>query len=259
MLDVKYERRGVALWIVIDREERRNSLNEDVARGIADGLRLAQDDRSIRAVVLTGAGDRVFCAGGDVKPDAEGNPFDADPAQPRNPIVELFKEMERCDVPIVARVNGHAFGGGFGLVCACDMAVAAEEAKLGTPEARIGLFPMMILPYMLRVVPRRALLEMCVTGEPWTAAEAKAMGIVNHVAPAAELDEKLDWFLARFTDNSPTAVRLGKHALHAIQDMTLPQSLDFAQNFLAQMARTEDAREGFRAFNERRTPEWPAR
>ncbi|HKU97036.1 MAG TPA: enoyl-CoA hydratase-related protein [Vineibacter sp.] len=259
MLDVKYERRGVALWIVIDREERRNALNEDVARGIADGIRLAQEDRSIRAVVLTGAGERVFCAGGDVKPDAEGNPFDADPAQPRNPVVELFKEMERCDVPIVARVNGHAYGGGFGLVCACDLAVATEDAKLGTPEARIGLFPMMILPYMLRVVPRRALLEMCVTGEPWTAAEAKALGIVNHVAPAAELDDKLDWLLARFTDNSPTAVRLGKHALHAIQDMTLPQSLDFAQNFLAQMARTEDAREGFRAFNERRTPDWPGR
>ncbi len=259
MLDVTCERRGAALWIIIDREERRNALNEDVARGISDGIRLAQDDRSIRAVVLTGAGDRVFCAGGDVTPDAEGNPFDADPAQPRNPIVELFKEMERCDVPIVARVNGHAFGGGFGLMCACDMAVAAEEAKLGTPEARIGLFPMMILPYMLRVVPRRALLEMCVTGEPWTAAEAKALGIVNHVAPAAELDDKLDWFLARFTDNSPTAVRLGKHALHAIQDMTLPQSLDFAQNFLVQMARTEDAREGFRAFNERRRPNWPGR
>lgn len=259
MVDVKCERRGVALWIVIDREERRNALNEDVARDIADGIRQAQDDRSICAVVLTGAGDRVFCAGGDVKPDAEGNPFDTDPAQPRHPVVELFKEMERCDVPIVARVNGHAYGGGFGLVCACDMAVAAEEAKLGTPEARIGLFPMMILPYMLRVVPRRALLEMCVTGEPWTAAEAKALGIVNHVAPAAELDAKLDWFLARFTDNSPTAVRLGKHALHAVQDMTLPQSLDFAQNFLAQMARTQDAREGFRAFNERRRPAWPGR
>jgi enoyl-CoA hydratase/carnithine racemase len=259
MADVRYERRGAVLWITIDREERRNALNEDVANGIADGVRLAQGDRSVRAIVLTGAGDRVFCAGGDVKPDAEGNPFEIDPAQPRNPVVELFKEMERCDVPIVARVNGHAYGGGFGLVCACDMAVASEDASLGTPEARIGLFPMMILPYMLRVVPRRALLEMCVTGEPWTAAEARALGIVNHVAPAAELDGKLDWFLQRFTGNSPTAVRLGKHALHAIADMTLPQSLDFAQSFLAQMARTQDAREGFRAFNERRRPDWPAR
>ncbi len=259
MSDVRCERRGAALWITIDREARRNALNEDVANGIAEGVRAAQTDRSVRAVVLTGAGDRIFCAGGDVKPDAEGNPFDTDPAQPRNPVVELFKEMERCDVPIVARVNGHAFGGGFGLVCACDLAVAAEEAKLGTPEARIGLFPMMILPYMLRVVPRRALLEMCVTGEAWTAAEAKALGIVNHVAPAAQLDEKLDWFLQRFTGNSPTAVRLGKHALHAVQDMTLPQSLDFAQSFLAQMARTQDAREGFTAFNERRPPDWPAR
>lgn len=259
MSGVKSERRGVALWLTIGREARRNSLNEEVARGLAAGIREAQEDRSVRAVVLTGAGDKVFCAGGDVKPDAEGNPFDYDPARPRNPIVDLFKEMEQCDVPIVARVNGHAYGGGFGLVCACDMAVASAEAKLGTPEAKIGLFPMMILPYMMRVIPRRVLYEMCVTGEPLTAQEAKALGIVNHVAPAGELDAKLDWFLARFVENSPTAVRLGKHAFHAIQDMTLGQSLEFAQSFLGHMARTGDAREGFRAFNERRKPDWPAR
>lgn len=259
MQEVRVERRGAALWITIDREARRNSLNGDVANAMADGIRQAQRDREVRAVVITGAGDKVFCAGGDVKPDAHGNPFHYEPSQPRNPVVDLFKEMEQCDVPIVARINGHAFGGGFGLVCACDMAIASAEARLGTPEAKIGLFPMMILPYMMRVIPRRVLYEMCVTGEPLSATEAKALGIVNHVAAPGELDAKLDWFLDRFTGNSPTAIRLGKHAFHTIQDMTLPQSLDFAQSFLGHMARTEDVREGFAAFNERRKPEWPGR
>ena len=183
---VRTERRGAVSWLIIDREERRNALNEEVVHGITEGIRAAEAAGDVRVIVLTGAGDKVFCAGGDLKPSAEGNPFEVDPAQPRNPVIDLFKCMEQATLPIVARVNGHALGGGFGLVCACDMAVASETARLGTPEARLGLFPMMILPYMLRVVPRRRLLEMCMTAEPWTAQEAFELGIVNYIAPPAE-------------------------------------------------------------------------
>ena len=256
---VRVERRGAASWIIIDRETRKNALNEIVVRGIADGIRQAEAAGDVRAIVLTGAGDKVFCAGGDLKPSAEGNPFEADPSEPRNPVIDLFKCMEQSTLPIIARVNGHALGGGFGLVCACDMAVASETARLGTPEARVGLFPMMILPYMQRVVPRRRLLEMCMTAEPWTAREACELGIVNYVAPPAELDGKLDWLLARVIASSPTAIRLGKTAFHAIQDMALPQAFEYTQAVLPHMARTEDAREGFRAFNERRAPKWTGR
>jgi enoyl-CoA hydratase/carnithine racemase len=256
---VRTERRGAVSWIIIDREERKNALNEEVVRGITDGIRTAEAAGDIRAIVLTGAGDKVFCAGGDLKPSAEGNPFEADPAQPRNAVIDLFKCMEQATLPIVARVNGHALGGGFGLVCACDMAVASETARLGTPEARVGLFPMMILPYMLRVVPRRRLLEMCMTAEPWTAREAFEIGIVNYIAPPTELDSKLDWLLQRVIASSPTAIRLGKTAFHAIQDLPVGPAFEYTQAILPQMARTEDAREGFRAFNERRKPNWTGR
>ena len=258
MQEVRQERRGAALWLTINREERRNALNEAVLTGLREGVAGARIEDGIRAVVLTGAG-KVFCAGGDLKPDANGDPFRVDPAEVENPVVSLFKAMIDCAVPVIARVNGHALAGGFGLVCACDFAIAADNAKLGTPESRIGLFPMMILPWMLRTVPRRKLMEICVTGDPITAAEALTHGILNHVVPAENLDEKVEQLVTSITASSPGAVRMGRRALAMMDTLPLGQSLEYAQRVLPQMARTEDAREGFRAFNEKRPPVWTGR
>ncbi len=253
---VLLEKRGRVQWILINRPDRRNAFNEAVAAGIADGLREAQTDSEMRAVVLTGVGDKAFCAGGDMQPAADGSPFEANPAHPENPVIELFKEFERCNLPTIARVNGHALAGGLGLVCACDLAVAAESATLGVPESSIGLFPMMILPYMLRTMPRRKLFEWCITGVRWSAAEALAVDLLNYTAPDTELDAKLDWLLGRIVDKSPTAIRLGKLGLHAVQDMTIPQAFEYTQLMLPNMAKTRDAKEGFAAFVEKRSPEW---
>jgi enoyl-CoA hydratase/carnithine racemase len=258
MTEVHRERRGAALWLTINREERRNALNEAVLRALRDGILGANTEEGVRAVVITGAG-KVFCAGGDLKPDANGDPFRVDPAEVDNPVVELFRAISSCAVPVIARVNGHALAGGFGLVCACDFAIVADGAKLGTPEARIGLFPMMILPWMMRSIPRRKLLEICVTGEPITAAEALQHGIVNHVVSREELDAKVDALVASIVASSPTAIRMGRRALAMMDTLPLDQSLEYAQRVLPQMARTEDAREGFRAFNEKRAPVWPGR
>ena len=156
----------------------------------------------------------------------------------------------------VARVNGAAMAGGLGLVCACDFAIAGDQVRFGVPETRIGLFPMMILPYMMRVIPRRKLMEMCITGELINAEEALAIGILNYVVPAAELDAKLDWLLGRICDKSPTAIRIGKQVFHAIEDMTLDQSFELTQVMLPVMAMSEDAKEGFAAFNQKRSPNW---
>lgn len=252
------ERRDAVLWITIDRPERRNALNNEVLRGIASGLRDVRDDNSTRAIVITGSGDRAFCAGGDLGSDS-GSPFEFDPARPRNPMIELFTEFEACEVPTIARINGHALAGGLGLVCACDLAVATDKATLGVPETAVGLFPMMILPYLQRTLPHRKLMEWCITGMRWSAAEALEAGLLNYVVPSEQLDEKMDWLLARILDKSPTAIRLGKMAFHAIQDMTLPQAFEYTQLMLPTMSRTEDAAEGFRAFREKRSPDWPGR
>jgi len=253
---VRVQREDVVLTIVIDREERRNALNEAVARQISAGLDAAEADRAVRAVVLTGAGDKAFCAGGDLQPAADGAPFTIDAADPRHYVAQLLRRMDSCRLPLIARVNGHALAGGFGLMCACDLVVAREDALLGVPEVKVGLFPMMILPYLLRVVPYRAMMDMCLTGEPIAAADAVHDRIVNYAVPGAELDAKTSWLLERITTKSPTGIRLGKQALSKIREMATDSALEYAQFMLANMARTKDAREGFAAFNERRAPGW---
>ena len=259
MPDVRCERKGQALWLTIDREERRNALNEGVFDGLRAGIAQAEASPEVRAVVITGAGEKAFCAGGDLKPNAEGDPFTVDPAERDNPAVKLFRAIVDSRVPVIARVNGHALAGGFGQVCACDFAVVADHARLGVPEARIGIFPMMILPFMLRTISRRKLLELCVTGEPVSAAEALAHGMVNYVVPRANLDEKVDALLASIVASSPTAIGMGRRALAMIDGVSLEAGLEYAQRVLPQMARTQDAREGFRAFNEKRSPVWTGR
>ena len=254
---VTREVREAVHWIWIDREERRNALNTEVVEAIGEGIVAAEGDPACRAIVLTGAGDRAFCAGGDLG-GGHDSPFGAHP-DPRHPIIRMFRKMEACPLPIVARVNGHALAGGLGLLCACDMAVAVSTARFGTPEVGVGLYPMMILPYLQRVLPLRKLFELCLTGEPIDAAEAKELGLVNHVVPPAELDQKLGWLLARITPKSPTAIRLGKIGFHALRDMTMDQAFEYAQLMIARMSGTEDAKEGFAAFREKRPPAWTGR
>ena len=259
MNPVETVRDGSVLTIRINRPELRNALNEAVALGIESALDAAEADAGIRAVVLTGAGDKAFCAGGDLRPAADGTPFTIDAADPRHYVARLLRRMEACRLPLIARVNGHALAGGMGLVCACDMAVMVDSALIGVTEVRVGLFPAMILPFLLRVVPPRRMMELCITGEPVTGAEAAAERWVNYAVPADQLDDKMAWLLGRITDKSPTGIRLGKQGLRKVREMATDPALEYAQFMLANMARTEDAREGFKAFAEKRKPEWTGR
>lgn len=249
---VLIEHRDAVCWITINREARRNALNEEVVRTIDQAIDAATRDGESRAIVITGTGDRAFCAGADLAKNAKGAAFAIDYARPRHYVVDLFKRLQECTLPVIARVNGHVMAGGFGLLCACDLAIAADDIRIGTTEPKIGMTPMMILPYMLRVLPPRRLQEMCITGEQFTAQDALAWGVVNYVVPRAELDAKLDWLLARITDKSPTALRLGKQAYNAMRDMGLRESLEYAQVMVPTMASTGDAREGMASFQEKR-------
>lgn len=259
MAAIETDRDGSVLTIRINRPALRNALNEEVSQGIIAALDQAEADAGVRAVVLTGAGDRAFCAGGDLRPAADGTPFTIDAADPRHHVAAMLRRMDACRLPLIARVNGHALAGGMGLVCACDLAVMVDNALIGVTEVRVGLFPAMILPYLLRVLPMRRMMELCLTGEPVTGAEAAAEGWINHAVPAAELDAKVEWLLGRITDKSPTGIRLGKQGLAKVRDMGTESALEYAQFLLANMARTEDAREGFAAFAEKRPPQWTGR
>jgi enoyl-CoA hydratase/carnithine racemase len=167
--------------------------------------------------------------------------------------------MDRCNLPIIARVNGGAFGGGVGLVCACDFAVSVDTAKFGTTEARVGVFPMMILPLLMRVISRRRLQEMCFFAERFDAHEALRLEIVNRVVAEDVLDAAVDELVAKLVANSPVALRMGRRAFAAMSDLSLHDALNLAQTILPIMSQSEDTKEGMLAFAERRSPQWPNR
>jgi enoyl-CoA hydratase/carnithine racemase len=250
------EQRDHAHVITIDRPDQRNALNEAVGAGLVTALDAAEADPACRVIVLTGRGDKAFCAGGDLKSTGGDAPLDVAPSDPRNFVVALLGRMAACRLPIIARVNGHALAGGLGLVCACDLAVTTERATFGTPEVGVGLFPMMILPVLARMLPARKLLELCLTGDPITAQEALAVGLVNRVVAHDQLDAATDALVAKVCSRSPTAIRLGKQAAHAMRDMALGEALDYAQLMFALMAQTRDTAEGIAAFRARREPTW---
>jgi enoyl-CoA hydratase/carnithine racemase len=167
--------------------------------------------------------------------------------------------MDRCNLPIIARVNGSAFGGGLGLICACDFAVAADTAKFGTTEAKVGVFPMMILPVLMRVIPRRRLQEMCFFAHRFSALEAQQFDIVNEVVPASELDTAVNAMVEKLAANSPVALRIGRRAISAVTDLSFSDALNLTQAVLPILSQSEDTKEGMKAFAERRAPVWPGR
>ena len=257
MTDVLIEKRGPVLWITINREERRNAMNDAVNEAISAGLTQATDDPDILAVVLTGAGDMAFCAGADLS--SGSGSFKYDYSKVGFPFVKLMKQARDLTVPLIARVNGHAMAGGLGMVGMCDMAIAVDNARFGMPEVKIGLFPMQIMAVLQSLIPPRKLYEMALTGEPITAEEALAFGLLNYVVPAAELDAKLDWLLSRLLDKSPTAIRKGKHAMRVTEQLNFDQSAVFMESQIGTLALTEDAAEGRASFIEKRKPVWPGR
>lgn len=251
--------RGAACIITIDRAAEHNTMTDLVMEQLIQAFKQAEAMPGVRAIVLTGAGEKTFCAGGKLKPGADGSPFALEPGRFDNPVAELFRAMDRCNLPIIARVNGSAFGGGVGLICACDFAIAVDSAKFGTTEAKVGVFPMMILPVLMRVIPRRRLLEMCFLAHRFSAAEAREFDIVNQVVPAAVLDAAVDAMVEALAANSPVALRIGRRAISATTDLSFNDALNLAQAILPVLAQSEDAREGMKAFAERRPPIWPGR
>jgi enoyl-CoA hydratase/carnithine racemase len=255
--DLRSERRGHALWLTIDRPARRNAISPAVIAGIAAGLREAQADDAIRAVVITGAGDQAFCAGADLSKGSGS--FQFDPSRPHLEYADLLRQAWTCTVPMIARVNGHCLAGGMGLFALCDLAVAADHASFGLPEVKVGVFPAQVLSVLQHLIGPRLLAELCLTGEPFDAHRAERIGLVNHVVPAGELDAKTEWLVARVVDKSPTANRRGKAMMRAAFDMSFEQAISYLESQIVTLALTEDAKEGRAAFVEKRAPNWTGR
>ena len=248
------EMRGPVMWLTINREERRNSISPGVLAGLGAALARANQDRAVRAVVITGAGTRAFCAGADLQ---SGKFFKFDYSEPYVGLANLFRQARQSTVPLIARVNGACMAGGMGIMGMCDMAVASPGAIFGLPEVKVGLFPAQVLSVIGNLVPRRVLAEMCLTGEPLTAEQALKYDIVNHVSD--DLDAGVEWMLGRMLDKSPAAIRRGLYTMKKIEAMAFEESMSFTESQISLFALTEDAAEGQLAFREKRKPVWAAK
>ena len=248
------ERREGVLWLTLQREERRNALSPGLLADLSTALAEAQADRSLRAIVLTGAGSQAFCAGADLQ---SGQSFAFDYSEPTGAFARLLRQARALHLPMVARVNGACLAGGMGLLATCDLAVAAPHATFGLPEVKVGLFPAQVLAVLQHLLPRRQLAELCLTGEPLTSAHALYLGLVNYVDE--DLDGRTAWLLARLVDKSPAGQRRGLYTLRAIESMAFEEAMAFCESQIALAARTEDAREGLAAFAQKRKPQWTGR
>ena len=254
---VSYEVAGAVARITIDDESRRNPMSNEVMSELASRVRNASDDPAVRVIVITGAGDRAFSAGGDLSGGFVDDPI-PDHAE-RNALADLLRAVRESPKPVVARVNGAALGGGFGLAVACDVTIAADDAKLGAPEVNLGLWPMMISAVLLRAMPTKALVEMMLTGRVVTAVSAAELGLVTRAVERGSLDDEVDAVVAALVEKSPAALALGKRALAAVSDLDFDSALDHLHIGLTAVALTDDAGEGVSAFLDKRDPEWRGR
>lgn len=253
--EVRYQVAAQRAVITIDRPAVRNALGAQTIAELLAALERADRDPEVRALVITGGGEKVFCAGGDLSSMAPPDGF-LSGHENRAGYGRLLEALSRLGKPSVARVNGHVMAGGVGLMLACDLAVMAEEAELGLPEADRGLFPMMVTALLQRHLGRKRALELLLTGARLDAKTALAWGLVNRVAPRAELDAAVERLTSLLVNKSPATLRLGRRAYFTAEDLAFAPALDHLNSQLSLNTLLEDASEGVTAFLEKRSPQW---
>src|SRR5918995_3123810 len=194
-------------------------------------MKRARDDEEARTVVLTGAGDKVFCAGADLGGFAADAPL-VSKHFASDLFLEFFRLMPRLGKPSLCAANGHVLAGGLGLALSCDLLIAKQGASFGTPEINVGAFPYMIMSIIYRNVPRKKVNEMMLLGEQMSAEDAVAHGLANKVVPPGEFDAAVDEWAAKLASKSPVLMRLGHDAVDRQQDMALDDALEYLRSQL---------------------------
>lgn len=251
--------RGHVATIELNRPEQRNALTSGMLRDLHAAFQWCREAADVRVVVLTGAGDRAFCAGADLA-SFTVQMAELERHQERRQIADLFLLLEDLGKPLLGRINGHALAGGFGLACACDLLLAVEGATFATPEVNIGIWPAIIQAVLARNLPRKVMLEMLLLGERWSAAQMKEVGLVNRVVgDLGELDALTEEISAGLASKSPLVLRLGRDSFYRQQDMEFRAALEYLRSQLTLVSLSEDSREGVTAFFEKRQPEFKGR
>jgi len=256
--ELEYEVVDGVARATINRPERRNAMSFEVMSGLRDAVARARDDADVRTLVITGAGDKAFCAGADLGSMA-GSEGEIAAHDGRGLLADLFRDLWNLGKPTIARVRGYALAGGFGLAMACDLVVAADDAVFGTPEINVGLWPYMITVPLLRSMPPRIALELMATGRRVDSEEALRIGFVNRVVSVDQLDDAVDELARDLASKSPLIMRLGRAAFYRVLEMDADEALDYLQSMLTITSLSEDTAEGIAAFAEKRRPEWRGR
>ena len=259
LLDALYEAGddGVAT-ITLNRPEQRNPLGPRMVADLTAALQHAKDDPAVRAVVLTGAGDKAFCAGADLASFA-ADATEVERYLTRGGFVELFVGCERLGKPLIGCINGHALAGGFGLALCCDLLVSAESATFGTPEIKVGVWPMMITSIVTRNLGRKRAMELFMTGRRIDAATALQWGFVNEVVPVSAVRERAHTVAVEIAAWSPLVMHLGRDAFYDTASLDYESALRYLHAQLTVVSMTEDFREGVTAFLEKRAPNFRGR
>lgn len=252
--EVLYEIHGSAAWITLNRPDRRNAISPGLVHGLGQALDRAAADASARAIVITGAG-QAFCAGADL---SSGNPLIEDADAGPNPFAQLLQRIDRSDKPVIAAINGTAFGGGLGLIAVADIALAVSDAVFSFSEVRLGLIPAMISVWVVPKLGAHHARRLFVTGRRFNADEALTYGLIHRVTPAEGLRAAVDEEVADIAKGGPEAVAAAKGWIRDLSGLSTDEAVGEATRRLGQRARSSEGREGIAAFTEKRLPGWRA-
>ncbi len=255
---VSYEVADGVATVMLNDPQKRNMLSAQMLAELVDAIKAARDSGEVRAVVLTGAGEKAFCAGADLGGFAAELPLVAKHFATER-FLEFFRLMPRLGKPSLCAVNGHVLAGGIGLALSCDLVIARQGATFATPEINVGAFPYMIMAIIYRNVPRKKVNEMMLLGERLSAEQAVEFGLANKAVAAGEFDAAVAEWAGKLASKSPVLMRLGHDAMYRQQDMALDDALEYLRSQLSLTFTTEDFVEGFCAFFDKREPQWKGR